>query len=93
MSEKPKEISPGEFSEALNIPFLNSYMVEVIWGSKWVDSEIFALEPIELMKLYSARISAVKSREIGWEPRRNLTDFYHSFETELNVIAQSGSKH
>lgn len=42
---------------------------------------------------YSARISAIKSREIGWHPRKNITDFYHSFEAEIEAIAQVGPKH
>ncbi|RFU79624.1 nadp-binding [Trichoderma arundinaceum] len=70
-SKEPKQISPEDFTKAINISFLNAYLVEVIWGS-------------------NARISAIKSREIGWEPRKSLTDFYNSFEDELKVIAQSG---
>ena len=29
-----KKVLPDEFASALNIPFLNAHMVEVIWGSK-----------------------------------------------------------
>lgn len=40
-SKEPKDISPEEFTKALNISFLNPYMVEVIWSSKCVDTESF----------------------------------------------------
>ncbi|KAK4069196.1 hypothetical protein Trihar35433_5775 [Trichoderma harzianum] len=41
----------------------------------------------------NARISAVKSREIGWEPRMAITDFYNSFDLEVEEIVKSGPKH
>lgn len=73
-------------------------MAEVIWSSKCVNTQPFFLwkkkkELIKLMTPYSARISAVKSREIGWEPRMAITDFYNSFDLEVEEIVKSGPKH
>lgn len=34
-SEEPKSITPEEMKKALNISFLNAWMIEVIWGSKY----------------------------------------------------------
>lgn len=95
-SKEPKAIKPEDFAKALNISFLNPYMAEVIWSSKCVDTKSFSFffsELIKLMTPYSARISAVKSREIGWEPRMAITDFYNSFDLEVEEIVKSGPKH
>ncbi|KAM0251652.1 hypothetical protein ACHAQJ_008112 [Trichoderma viride] len=61
--------------------------------AKALNISFFDPQLVEVVWGSNARILAIKSRDIGWEPRKNLTDFYKSFEAEVRAIAQSGAQH
>ncbi|KAL6835646.1 hypothetical protein J3E69DRAFT_352165 [Trichoderma sp. SZMC 28015] len=50
------------------------------------------LNMIEVVWGSNARISAVKSREIGWKPQNGVAEFYKSIEDEVNSCQVEGTQ-
>ncbi|KAL7916792.1 hypothetical protein GGI35DRAFT_474051 [Trichoderma velutinum] len=47
---------------------------------------------IEVVWGSNARITAIKSREIGWQPQKSLVEFYKSIEDEVNSCQVEGTQ-